>query len=121
MSEAKHFRTYRRYVIGFVGSLVCTILAFVIVDRHILALWPSVWLIAVLALSQFMLQMVLFLHVGEDLKPRWRLAAFSLMTLVVVILVGGSIWIMYNLNYRMASYPTPQQINTYVNSQDGGL
>lgn len=120
MSEAKYYATYRRYIAGFVGSLACTIAAFVIVDRHLLALWPSVWAITVLALAQFSLQMVLFLHVGDELRPRWRLAAFSLMALVVLILVGGSIWIMYNLNYRM-SRPSPQQINSYMNTQDGGF
>jgi cytochrome o ubiquinol oxidase operon protein cyoD len=121
MNEAKHMQTYWRYVIGFVSSLVCTILAFVMVDRHILSLWPSVWLIAALVLIQFMLQLTLFLHLGDELRPRWRLLMFSLMISVVLILVGGSIWIMYNLNYRMSTPPTPQQINTYITNQDGGL
>jgi cytochrome o ubiquinol oxidase operon protein cyoD len=121
MNEAKRLRTYKQYVIGFVGSLICTITAFVVVDRHILALWQSVWLIAGLALVQFILQIALFLHIGEELRPRWRLVTFGFMALVVLILVGGSIWIMYNLNYRMTSRMTSQQINTYMTNQDGGL
>ena len=120
MSEAKYYAPYRRYVAGFVGSLACTVAAFLIVDRHLLSLWPSVLAVAGLALLQFGLQMELFLHVGEELRPRWRLLAFSFMTLVVLILVGGSIWIMYNLNYRMAR-PTQQQITSYMNAQDGGF
>ena len=33
---------------------------------------------------------------------------------IVLIIVGGSVWIMNNLNYRM----TPQQMEQYLKSQD---
>jgi len=39
------------------------------------------------------------------------------MILVVMILVGGSLWIMKNLNYRM----TPEQMNQYMIDQNGGI
>jgi cytochrome o ubiquinol oxidase subunit IV len=63
---------------------------------------------------QFIVQMFLFLHVGEERGPRLKLLAACLMLGVVLILVFGSLWVMNNLNYRM----TPQQITQYMQSQD---
>jgi heme/copper-type cytochrome/quinol oxidase subunit 4 len=62
--------------------------------------------------------MKLFLHLGNEAKPRLKLLVFGFMALVVMILVFGSLWIMYSLNYRM---PTQSQINSYMNSQNGGF
>jgi cytochrome o ubiquinol oxidase operon protein cyoD len=73
-----------------------------------------VTLLVVLALLQFFVQLVYFLHLSAEKGSRWRLFVFSFMVMVVAILVFGSLWIMNNLNYRM----TPEQVNNYMNSQD---
>ncbi|HUB93132.1 MAG TPA: cytochrome C oxidase subunit IV family protein [Verrucomicrobiae bacterium] len=106
--------SYGRYVAGFLGSVALTVCAYLLathlsIDKNVLAV-----LLAVLAVSQFILQMFLFLHVGEERDSHLRLAAAGLMLAVVFILIFGSIWIMNNLNYRM----TPQQINQYMQNQD---
>jgi cytochrome o ubiquinol oxidase operon protein cyoD len=106
--------SYGRYVAGFLGSVVLTLCAYLLathlsVNKNVLAV-----LLALLAVSQFVLQMFLFLHIGDERGPRLRMAAAGLMLMVVLILVFGSIWIMNNLNYRM----TPQQMNQYMQSQD---
>lgn len=72
---------------------------------------------AILALAQFFAQLYYFLHLGRETKPRWKLLVLCFMILVVLIIVVGSIWIMYNLNYRMS----PQQMNTYMLNQNGGI
>jgi len=36
---------------------------------------------------------------GED-NPHWNLLVFFFMIMVLVIIVFGSLWIMYSLNYR---------------------
>jgi cytochrome o ubiquinol oxidase operon protein cyoD len=114
-------RAYWSYVVGFLLSLVCTTTAFIVVMHHLFSMWVSVAVLVFLALAQFIAQLVLFLHVGREARPRWRLAVFMFMLLVVGILVSGSLWIMYNLNYRMTSYPSSQQINTYMSNQNDGL
>lgn len=121
MNRAKQsFRTYRACINGFLGSLACTIVAFVLVEYHMLSLWQSVGVVATLACMQCVLHLIVFLHLGEEARPRWRAAALVFMALVVCIMVSGSVWIMYNLNYRMTPLSS-QQINTYMNNQDGGL
>lgn len=114
--------TPRGYFIGYLGSILLTLIAFSFVYIHVhsphqtfshLFLIP---LVIVLALVQLTLQLIYFLHVGKSAKPRYNLLALAFAAIVVLILVLGSLWIMYSLNYRMM---TPSQINNYINSQDG--
>jgi cytochrome o ubiquinol oxidase operon protein cyoD len=96
----------KAYIYGFAGSLACTMLAYVLVVTHVAAdarnpvtiLLTAV--IASLALAQFAIQLRYFLHLGDEARPRWKLLSFGFMTLIVVILVLGSVWIMANLNYH---------------------
>lgn len=73
-------------------------------------------ILAVLALSQFVLQLVYFLHVGKEFSPRLKLLVTIFMVMIVFILVAGSIWIMNNLNGRMMTH---SNMVKYMNSQDG--
>ncbi|HSX31469.1 MAG TPA: cytochrome o ubiquinol oxidase subunit IV [Candidatus Saccharimonadales bacterium] len=109
-----HPLSLTKYIVGFVGCVALTMAAYLLVTRSTLSTGPIVAILALLAIAQFIVQMVLFLHVGEEHGPRWKLAVMCLMLSVVLILVGGSIWIMNNLNYRM----TPQQVQQYLKSQD---
>ena len=58
-------------------------------------------LLAVFAVSQVFVQLLFFLHLGQEKRPRLHSLAFGFMTMVVVIVVFGSLWIMNNLNYNM--------------------
>lgn len=105
----------RNYVVGFTGSVVVTLLAYAVATGSISGKNGIAALLGVLAVIQFVIQMVFFLHVGTERKPRWKFAVMVMMLGVVLIVVFGSLWIMNNLNYRM----TPQQQETYLKSQDG--
>lgn len=110
--------TYRSYVIGFVLSLICTMVAYLLTINHVLSKnWALAIVIAVLAITQAATQLILFLHVGREAKPKLKLLVFGFMMVVIVILISGSIWIMHNLNYRMM---TPTKINNYMEQQDDG-
>lgn len=103
------------YVTGFVLSVGLTMAAYLSVvfgsfNGHILLAW-----LLGLALVQFLVQLIFFLHVGAETKPRWKRLTLVLMIFFVVVVVLGSVWIMYNLNYRM----TPQQMNQYMQNQSG--
>lgn len=103
------------YIVGFVLSVVLTLLAYFAVTQHWLEGSGLVGLIMGLAAVQFIVQVVFFLHLGGETKPRWRLSAFLFMLLVLVIIVGGSLWIMENLNYNMMM--TPEQMDEYMLKQ----
>lgn len=101
------------YIAGYLLSIYLTVSGYLLAVNHAFTNnWLVVFVIS-LAIIQFVVQILLFLHLGQESGPRWKLAAFIFMFIVVGILVIGSLWIMYNLNYRM----TPQQINNYLNNQ----
>lgn len=111
------------YVSGFILSLAFTLSSFALVEEHVHSMhtvFTHPFLIGatmILALAQFFAQLYYFLHLGRETKPRWKLLVLGFMIIVVLIIVVGSVWIMYNLNYRM----TPQQMNTYMLNQNGGI
>jgi cytochrome o ubiquinol oxidase operon protein cyoD len=107
------------YVFGYLLSLELTAGAYFTV-KYALRTHSSVnydkalAYISILAVAQLIVQLVFFLHLGRESKPRWNLNALLFAVLVVVIIVFGSLWIMHNLNYHMQN---PQQINKYLRSQ----
>jgi cytochrome o ubiquinol oxidase subunit IV len=108
--------TLGSYVAGFIFSLVLTGVAYGLVTRHALSHRSLLAAVAGLAVVQLLVQLVFFLNLDQEGKPRWNLQVLLFAVLVVVIVVGGSLWIMYNLSYHMA---TPDQTNQYLQSQDG--
>jgi len=109
--------TLKSYIIGFVWSIGLTLIAYSLVVQNRLSHTTLIAIIVGLALLQAVIQLLYFLHLDTEAKPRWKLFVFLFMLMVVMILVFGSLWIMNNLNYHM----TPQQINTYLNNQGGGF
>ncbi len=107
--------TYGKYVLGFVGSVILTLGAYLLATHGTSSKTVLAVFLAVFAIAQFVVQMVLFLHVTEERGTHWRLIVMSMMLLVVIILVFGSLWIMNNLNYRMMR--SPKLMQQYLKSQ----
>ena len=104
-----------RYILGFLGSLVCTFAAYGIVVYHVAGAGILLPTIVGLALLQLFLQLVFFMHVGERGNALNR-AALGLAFIIVCIVIIGSLWIMFSLNGRMM--PTPAQMLQYTQGQD---
>lgn len=92
--------SFKAYLTGFILSILLTLASFYLVIEKILTGWTLLFTLSGLGVLQALVQLVLFLHLGTEEKPRWNLIIFLFMTLVLVIIVFGSIWIMENLNYR---------------------
>lgn len=105
------------YVSGFIASIILTLAAYLAVTTHGAPASILVAGVAVLATIQCLVQLFFFLHVGSGQNARWKVIALLSALGVIFILVGGSLWIMYNLNYHM----TPSEINKYLNEQGGGI
>lgn len=104
------------YVVGFIFSIGLTLLAYFGVIHDWFGNGVVASLLA-LAIMQFVVQLFFFLHVGRETRPRWKLLMLFLAIVFVLILVLGSIWVMYSLDYRM----TPLQTEQYLKRQDGGI
>ena len=114
--------TLLSYISGFVFSLVLTLTVFILVNGHLTtgheAYSHGFLTLAIvgLAIVQLVVQLVFFLHLGAESRPRWNLAVFLFMLVVLVVIVGGSLWIMDNLNYNMRS---PQDTSTSIMKDEG--
>lgn len=92
--------SYKAYAIGFIASLVLTSIAFVLVINETISGMTLVHTLVALALVQALFQLVFFLHVGQEPKPKWETLTFCFMFLILVIIAAGTIWIMDDLSAR---------------------
>ena len=96
--------TLKAYVIGFVASLLLTAASFSYCHTQGCSQDTAlIYTIVGLALVQAIVQLLFFLHVGQEAKPRWETVVFYFMVLVLLIIAIGSLWIMYDLNDRVMS------------------
>ena len=93
--------SYRSYATGFFLSVVLTVIAFALVMSG--ALPRSATLIGIVgaALVQILVHLHYFLHLDSSSAARWNILALLFTLLIMTLFVGGTLWIMYNLNYRM--------------------
>lgn len=105
------------YTVGFALSLLLTIGAFVLIMNHVLNGDNAVVAIVCLAVLQLFVQLFFFLHLGRESKPYWNLSVLLLAVGTIVIIIGGSLWIMHNLDYNMMM--TPEETETYMHNHEG--
>lgn len=99
-AQAEEKKELRSYLIGFAASVLLTLLPFALVYEAAL---PKVGLyaaIGVCALLQIAVQLHFFLHIGFG-QQREDLQLILFSTLLLIIMVSGTIWIMGNLAVRM--------------------
>jgi len=99
----------RAYVVGFGLSLAVTLAAYALTKAGRLHGWTLLYALSALAVTQLLVQLVCFLHLGRESKPRWNLTVLLFAALVVFILVFGSLWIMRDLSYGHHPQDQPDQ------------
>jgi len=89
------------YVVGLALAILLTATSFFVAGTDLV--WqPSIPVaIVVLAIAQMGVHLVFFLHIttGPDNTNNVMALAFGLM--IVFLVIGGSLWIMTNLNHNM--------------------
>ena len=91
----------KEYLFGFLGSFILSSASFLLViykpfQEHLL-----ISLVIALALIQAAFQLVFFLHLGHRDKEKWEKVIFYFMLLILLIVVLGSLWIIFDLNARV--------------------
>ena len=103
-----HKGLLKSYIIGFILSIILTLLAYIPVWMQVNANHMTfsheliIMFIIPLAFLQMLVQLLFFLHLGQESKPRWKLAMLISFFSIVLIVVIASIWIMQHLNYNMS-------------------
>lgn len=95
------YKTLKSYLMGLFLSLVFTFSAFILVGQHLLHTEALYIAITTLAIFQLFAQVICFLRLNVAPEGRWNTMPFLFTFLIVGVLVGGSLWIMYNLNVNM--------------------
>jgi len=99
-SEGGHF-TLRTYLIGFSSAAVLTAAAFWIVMARPFPTAVAAVAVVVLAIAQIIVQTRAFLHVNARAQDGWTLVAYVFTAVLLLITIGGSLWIMYHLDSNM--------------------
>ncbi|TZG29442.1 cytochrome o ubiquinol oxidase subunit IV [Sphingomonas montanisoli] len=105
MSHATHAAaphgSRRTYLIGFLLSVVLTAGPFWLVINHVFDPQTTALAIIVAAVVQILVHTVCFLHVNTSSEGGWTLLAYAFTAVLVLIVIIGSLWIMYHLNSNM--------------------
>ena|SRR5260221_2509642 len=112
----KTHATLRSYITGFALSIAFTLLAYFAVVNHVVSGGLLIAVIIGLAIVQLVVQLLFFLHIGQESKPRWNLAFFLSTASIVLLIVVASLWIMNHLNYNMM---TSQGMNQKILKDEG--
>ncbi|MEG6507611.1 cytochrome o ubiquinol oxidase subunit IV [Methyloligella sp. 2.7D] len=89
------------YLIGFVLAVLLTAIPFGLVAAGVLAPKPALLVIAGLAVIQILVHLHFFLHIDFTSTPRENLIVLAFAAVLIFLMVGGSLWIMFDLNWRM--------------------
>jgi cytochrome o ubiquinol oxidase subunit IV len=91
----------RSYGTGFMLSLVLTAVPFALVMSGAVHRSATLFGIVAAAIVQVLVHLHYFLHLDTSSAPRWNVLALIFTLLIMILFVGGTLWIMHNLNYRM--------------------
>jgi cytochrome o ubiquinol oxidase subunit IV len=89
------------YVVGLGLAILLTMTSFFVAGTDLV--WqPSIPVaIVVLAIAQMGVHLVFFLHITTGADNTNNVLALAFGLLIVFLVVGGSLWIMSNLNHNM--------------------
>jgi cytochrome o ubiquinol oxidase operon protein cyoD len=92
----------RHYTIGFILSVVLTVIPFAVVMGDLFANGVTASLVIMgLGAIQVVVHMVYFLHLNTRSEEGWNMLALVFTLVMVGIVLAGSIWVMFHLNANM--------------------
>lgn len=89
------------YLVGFLLSILLTLAAYFLVWEKVFEPRILVFVISSFGIVQMFVQVVFFLHLGQESKPYWNSQLFLFMLIILAIVVIGSLWIMHHLSYNV--------------------
>lgn len=97
-----HEGSLRSYLTGFVLAAILTIIPFWLVMGHVIEnRFATIVIVLALAVVQIFVHIIYFLHLDTRSEGGWNMLAFIFSAVLVVIVLGASIWVLYNENMNM--------------------
>ncbi|MDR3099188.1 MAG: cytochrome o ubiquinol oxidase subunit IV [Paraburkholderia sp.] len=101
--EEESHGSFGGYLAGFVLAVVLTAASFWLVLHGGFSRETALLGLAALAVVQILVHLVFFLHMNSSSSQRWNVTAFAYTVLTVLIVVGGTVWVMHNVGMNMMS------------------
>ena len=96
-----YVRGLKGYPTGFALAVVLTAVPFALVAMGTLSRDLTLAASAVAAIAQVLVHLRYFLHLDLTTTPRENLLAIAFTAVLILIMIGGSLWIMFDLQRRM--------------------
>lgn len=92
------------YLLGFVLSVILTLLSFIPVMKDMIHDWTvsgKILYLIGMGVIQILVQSFYFLHLQDGEDANWKVGTYGFGFTCVVIIIGGTWWAMQHLNYNM--------------------
>ncbi|HZV63875.1 MAG TPA: cytochrome o ubiquinol oxidase subunit IV [Telluria sp.] len=100
--DAHAHGSLRSYATGFALAVILTVIPFWLVMGKVFDKSSTAGFVLLgLAVVQIVVHMVYFLHMNTKSEGGWSMLALLFTSMVVLIMLSGSIWVMYHLNHNM--------------------
>ncbi len=110
-----HHGSLKDYAIGFILSVILTAIPFWLVMTKAFDKSSTTAIVILgFAAIQVIVHMVYFLHMNGKAEGGWSMLATLFTLVLLVIVLAGSIWVMYHMNINMM----PSMGNEVHNMQD---
>jgi cytochrome o ubiquinol oxidase subunit IV len=94
--------TVAGYINGFILSVALTAIPFwLVMSGGVVSSGVTALVILAFAAVQIVVHMVYFLHMNTKSEHGWSMLALIFTVVLVVIMLAGSLWVMYHLNDNM--------------------
>ena len=95
-TNGSHGGSLKSYIIGFLLSIVLTIIPVVIIMNGLMSKTAATITIITIAALQFIVQLVFFMHIRDEEGPKFNMLTLIFGILIMLLIVVGSIWVMMN-------------------------
>lgn len=94
--------TFKGYAIGFILSVILTAIPFWLVMDKVIADTGTLALTLLgFGAVQIVVHMVYFLHMTPKSEAGWTMLSTIFTVVLVVIMMSGSLWVMFHMNRNM--------------------
>ena len=102
MNDRTYKKTLKLRTVGFLASVVLTLVAYLIFIRpEFFGIKTALILVFIFAVVQLIVQFLFFLNIWREKGTVWNVGIFVSTLAILVIIIAFSIWIMNHLNYNM--------------------
>ena len=100
-NQAEYRRELRSYIAGFAVAATLTVIAFASIAWSGLSRPAILWIVGVSAIVQIVVHFRFFLHIDLSKSKRDDLELILFSALIVILMAGGTLWILGNQQIRM--------------------